>query len=80
MTTEPARIDERLLERVRKLAAARNCSVDEILQQALDRLEPPTAPGESVIGLFADQPELADKLIEDVYQTRESSQLRGGRS
>ena len=76
MATEPAPIDERLLERARQLALARNCSVDEILEQALDRLGPPSPASESVIGLLADEPELADRLIEDVYRTRESSQLR----
>ena len=76
MATEPVPIDERLLERARQLAAARNCSVDEILEQALDRLESPQASGNSIIGLFADEPELADRIIEDVYQTRESSTLR----
>ena len=72
MATESTPIDERLLERARQLAAARNCSVNEILEQALDRLESPPASGESIIGLLADEPELADRIIEDVYRTRES--------
>lgn len=76
MTTEPTQVDARLLERARELAAARHCSVDELLQQALDRIECPTPGAKSVLGLFADEPDLADKLMEDVYRTRELANLR----
>jgi hypothetical protein len=76
MATEPMEIDPAVLERARRLAEEAHCSVDEILQKALDEIERrPTARG-SIIGLLADDPDLADQILEDVYRTREQSRLR----
>lgn len=76
MSTEPIQIDERLLARARKLADERHCSVDEILREALDQMESPKRVAKSLIGLFADEPEILDQVIEDVYRTREHVGLR----
>jgi hypothetical protein len=71
MATRPVEIDPELLERVRRLAEKSHRSVDDILQEALDRLEHPTEPPPSLVGLFADEPELVDQILDDVYRTRE---------
>jgi hypothetical protein len=64
------------LERARKLAEASHCSLDEILEQALDQMEHPTPSSQALLGLFADEPAIADKLMEDVYRSRELGVLR----
>jgi predicted transcriptional regulator len=71
MATIPVRIDPKLLERVQQLAEKSHRSVDDILQEALDRLEHPTETRPSLVGLFADEPELVDQILDDVYRTRE---------
>lgn len=76
MTSEPTQIDAQLLDRARRLAAERHCSVDEILREALDRVERPLQSSKSLIGLFADVPDLVDQVLEDVYRTREQGILR----
>ena len=74
--TEPTQIDAQLLERARRLADERHCSVDDILREALNRIESPLQSTKSLIGLFADNPNLADEVLEDVYRTREQGTLR----
>ncbi|MBI3465910.1 MAG: hypothetical protein HY000_23075 [Planctomycetes bacterium] len=76
MATEPIQIDERLLARARRLAEDRHCSIDEVLREALDQLECPKRTASSLIGLFADAPEILDEVMEDVYRTREHVELR----
>jgi hypothetical protein len=84
MATEPVEINPELLERARRLAEQSHRSIDDILQEALDRMERPSKPQGSIVGLFADEPELVDQILDDVYRTREQGQLRlpdhGGKS
>lgn len=76
MAIDPSQIDPQLLERVQRLANERRCSVDELLGKALDQMERPGGSPSSLTGLFADDPDLVDKLMDDVYRTRERGQLR----
>lgn len=76
MVIDPTQIDPQLLERVLKLASERHCSVDELLAAVLDHFERPARSANSLSGLFADDPDLVDKLIEDVHQTRQRGVLR----
>lgn len=76
MATKPTPIDSRLLELARRLANERHCSVNEILQDALDQIERPGTPAKSILGLFTDSPELMDQVLDDVYRTREQGTLR----
>lgn len=39
---------------------------------------PPTSPRKSIIGLFADEPELIEQIIQDVYIARETHPFRTG--
>jgi hypothetical protein len=76
MATGPAEIRPEVLDRVRRLAEECHCSMDEVLQRAPDQIEPPRPSAKSVIGLFADEPLLADQILDDVYCTRENGKLR----
>jgi predicted transcriptional regulator len=76
MATEPVEINPELLERVRRLAEQSHRSVDDILNEALDKMVGPLKPQSSIVGLFADEPELVDQILDDVYRTREQGQLR----
>jgi hypothetical protein len=76
LATEPIQIDAELLERARRLAKERHCSIDEIIREALNKIERPSQQPRPLIGLFADDPSLADKVLDDVYRTREQGTLR----
>ena len=79
MSTNELHIDELTYARAKQLAEKRNVSVEEIVSEAIERLA--LAPreestGDSIIGLFADVPELVDQVVEDAYRSRQRDPLR----
>jgi hypothetical protein len=68
-------LDEQTLEQARKLAAARRVSVEELLKEALGRLGVPPAD-DPITGMFADEPELLDQIVEEAMQARERVPFR----
>jgi hypothetical protein len=78
METGGLRLDEETLARARRLAAARQVTVEELIKEALARLETPAAPDDPVLGMFADVPDLMDEIVEEAMQARERHPLRSG--
>ncbi len=76
MSAEPKEISSEIIERARRIAARQQCSVADVFERALDKLDPDLQGGDSIIGLFADEPELADQIMEDVYRNREQGKMR----
>ena len=76
MAAENVEIRPEVLDRLRRLADECQCSVEDVLERALDKIEPPKASAHSILGLFADEPDLADEILEDVYRNREEGRLR----
>jgi hypothetical protein len=76
MATEPVEIRPEVLNRLRRLAEECHCSVEDVLERALDKIEPPKSGARSILGLFADEPQLADEILEDAYRNREEGCLR----
>ena len=74
MDTITIQLDEGTLARAKQLAAARRCSLDELLRSLI--AESAAADAADLVGFLADEPELADRILEDVYQTRERQSLR----
>ncbi|HEX3759912.1 MAG TPA: hypothetical protein VHW23_14455 [Kofleriaceae bacterium] len=51
--------------------------IHDLVDAARHRTTPPTGPAaRSVIGLWADEPEVADQIIEGALQQREARRLR----
>ncbi len=76
MAIDPTQIDPDVLKRVERLAIERGCTVDALLQLALDRIEVPAGSPGGLLGLFADDPGLVDDLMHDVYASRARGVLR----
>ncbi len=77
MDTPMIQLDEATLARARQLAAAGHCTVEELLRKLVT--EKAVAECESaadLVGLLADEPELVDRIMDDVYRTREIQRLR----
>ncbi len=59
------------------LAAERHCTVGELIAaQVRDKGAAP-AQLPLIVGMFADEPDLMDEVMADVYRTRETQSLRG---
>lgn len=78
-------LDDDTAARARQLAIARHCTVEELLKQLVAASEPspparasePTDTEEcGLIGLFADEPELMDQIMEQIYHDRANLPLR----
>jgi hypothetical protein len=61
-------LDEQTLAQARKLAAARQVSVEEVLKEALSHLSVPSPADDRITGMFADEPELLDQIVEEAMQ------------
>lgn len=68
-------LDETTTNRARKLADLRHCTVDELVRHLISEAPIDTAEGD-LVGMLADEPELVDQIMQDVYRTRESQGLR----
>jgi hypothetical protein len=75
LETIELQLDEQTLANARKLAAARHVSVEELLKEALSHLGVPPA-ADPVAGMFADDPELLDQIVEEAMQARERDPFR----
>ena len=75
-------LDDETAARARQLASSRHCTVEELLKQLVAATEPnpqalATEPADTeacgLIGMLADEPELVDQLLDDIYRTRVDS-------
>jgi hypothetical protein len=67
-------LDEETLERARQLAAARQCSLEELIRDLLQQVQ--QLPQDPYLGMLADEPELIDQVIESAMKAREEHPLR----
>jgi hypothetical protein len=65
-------LDDQTIELARGLARARNCSIEELLKGFLLRAsELSKAADDPLLGMLADEPELADKITAMAMERRE---------
>ncbi len=78
-------LDDETAARARQLASSRHCTVEELLKQLVAATasnpqalatEPADTEACGLIGLFADEPELIDKIMEQIYHDRATLPLR----
>jgi len=70
-------LEQRILDRVRQLAAARHCQVDDVFADAIERIPPAVeAPADPFLGMFRDEPELIDEVSRSAMAARERHPLR----
>ena len=76
MKTIKLTLDNDILDRARDLAEARKVSLDELVTEALRRLAYERDAENGLIGLFAEEPELLDDVINSAMDARERDPLR----
>lgn len=77
METVTLHLDEATLACAKRLAARYRCSIEELVRKLVsDQAAVEPATGSDLIGYLADEPDLADKVMEDVYRTRATQTLR----
>jgi tRNA(fMet)-specific endonuclease VapC len=56
-------LDEQTLARALKLAASRQCTLEELVKEIIEKMEVSETADEPFLGMFADEPELIDQVM-----------------
>ena len=65
-------LDEQTLARALKLAEFRQCSLEELITEIIEQMEVSETADAPFLGMFADEPELIDQVIESIMTAREA--------
>lgn len=66
------KLDKQTLRQAEKLAAGRKLTLEELLQEIIATLAKPADPFR---GLFRDEPEVLDRIVEEAMSARETQPL-----
>jgi hypothetical protein len=69
-------LEEQTLERARRLAEAHRCTVEQLIKEMIEHLGAPTTTDDVFLGMFAQEPELIDQVVESAMRAREEHPLR----
>jgi hypothetical protein len=72
MRTAQLTVDPELFNKLTAMAEERRCTVGELIAALIRERGSAPPPVPPFVGLFADEPELMDQIMADVYRTRES--------
>ncbi len=78
MKTIELHLEQRILDRVRQLAKARHCRIDDVFADAIDRFPSVEATPDPFLGMFKAEPELVDEVTRAAMEARERDPLRSG--
>ncbi|MDZ7962221.1 MAG: hypothetical protein RMY34_30850 [Aulosira sp. DedQUE10] len=68
-------LDESTLEKALALAKLRHCDLTQLILYAIDQLAVAEPPKDRLLGLFADDPESVDEMLEEVMKDRAAHPL-----
>ena len=69
-------VDAETLERARRVAASRHCTIEQLLRDLITELGPAKDTADAFLGMLADEPELMDQVVESAMRAREAHPLR----
>jgi hypothetical protein len=68
-------LDEKTLEKALALAKSRHCDLSDLIAYAIAQLATTEPPKDHLLGLFADDPESVDEMLEEVMKDRAAHPL-----
>jgi hypothetical protein len=68
-------LDEKILDKARWLAKSRHCDLSELIAYAIEKLAVLEPPEDRLLGLYADEPELIDEILEEIMRDRAAHPL-----
>lgn len=69
-------LDEYTLELARRAAESRHSTLETLIQEIIKLLAASEATDDSIVGMFAQEPELLDHVLESAMAAREHDSLR----
>lgn len=76
METIELKLDQQTLARALRLATSRHCTLEELIEKIIEQLEAAEATNDPFLGMFSDEPELIDQVMESAMMAREAHSLR----
>jgi len=76
MTTIELQLDEQTLERARRVAMLRRSTLEALIKEIIDLLAVAEGTGDPIVGMFAQEPELIDQVLDSAMKAREKHPLR----
>jgi hypothetical protein len=76
MTVVKLQLDDKTFERVQHIAAHRRATVETLIQDLVQRLVSAETTEDSLLGMFAQEPDLMDVVVVSAMQARETTLLR----
>jgi len=69
-------LDTQTIERARRLAEVHHCTVEQLLREMIENLGSTAIEQDVFLGMFAEEPEVIDQMLEMAMQAREQHPLR----
>lgn len=76
MKTIQVEVDDQTFERVQRVAEARHATLETFILEIIEVMAGLEAKLDPLWGMFGDEPELIDHIIESVMSSREQQPLR----
>ncbi len=69
-------LDDQMAKRIRQLAESRRCSPEQLVKEVIEQLAVAETGADPFLGMFAQEPELMDRIVESAMRDREEHPLR----
>jgi antitoxin component of RelBE/YafQ-DinJ toxin-antitoxin module len=76
METIKIKLDEQTLARALQIAESQQCSLEELIRGIIEQIKSNEYLNDPFMGMFANEPELVDQILESSMKDRESHTLR----
>ena len=76
MTVIELQLDEKTLDRALKLAARQHSTLEALIAEIIGLLAADPGSGDPLIGMFSQEPDLMDQVIDSAMKARETDALR----
>jgi len=76
MVTIELQLDEQTLARARRLAEARNCTLEELVKELIEQIGVAEPADDTLLGMFRHEASLIDEIVESALMSRQEHPLR----
>jgi hypothetical protein len=73
METIEIKLDEQTLINALRLAESHHCTLEELIKEIIEKIESFESKKSTIMGMFSDEPELIDQIVESAMVSREKT-------
>jgi plasmid stability protein len=76
VSTIQINLDDKTLDKMRRIAAKRHASVEALIEDLIRSLATSESSPDPLLGMFVQEPDLLDAVVESAMQARDNHPLR----